>query len=82
MLDPTEIRIELMARNEGRSDPAGNRLELLVADQSPNVVLRAPELSGNLADCQRFGPLHAPSMDLAHAGSDQTPFSCTSFPSA
>ena len=68
MLEPTQIRVELMPRNKAGSDPAGDSLKFAVADQSANVVLGAAELAGNLADRQGCGPLHARSM----AGSSST----------
>lgn len=60
MLDPTQIGVELVTRNESGSYPAGDRLEFVVTDQCANGVLGAAELGGNLADCQRFRPFHAP----------------------
>jgi len=62
VLEPTHIRVELVARNEPGSDPAGDCLKFTVTDQSANVVLGAAELAGNLADRQWCGPLHARSM--------------------
>jgi hypothetical protein len=58
VLEATEIGIELVTRNESGSDPAGNRLQLVVTNQAANVVLGAAELGRDLADCQRCGPLH------------------------
>jgi hypothetical protein len=62
MLEPTQIRVEHVARNEPGADPAGDRLKLALTDQRANVVVRAAELDGNLADRQGCGPLHARSM--------------------
>lgn len=62
MLEPTQVRVELVARNEPGSDPAGDRLKFAVTDQSANVVLGADELGGNLGDRQGCGPFHARSM--------------------
>jgi hypothetical protein len=62
VLEPTQIRVELVARNEPGSDPAGDRLEFAVTDQCANVILGAAELGGNLADRQGGRPLHARSM--------------------
>jgi hypothetical protein len=62
VLEPTQIRVEFVARNKPGSDPAGDGLKLAVTDQSANVVLGAAELGGNLADRQGSGPLHARSM--------------------
>jgi hypothetical protein len=70
VLEPTQIRVEFVARNEPWSDPTGDRLEFAVTDQCANVVLRAAELGGNLADRQGCGPLHARSM----AGGSSTAF--------
>jgi hypothetical protein len=60
--EPTQIRVELVTRNEPRSDPAGDRLKFAVTNQCANLVLGAAELGGNLADRQGCGPLHARSM--------------------
>lgn len=62
MLEPTQIGLELVTRNESGSDPAGDRLQFVVTDQCANIVLGTAELGGNLADCQGFGPLHARSI--------------------
>jgi hypothetical protein len=62
MLEPTQIRVELVTRHEPWSDPAGDRLKFAVTDQCANVVLGAAELGGNLADGQGCRPLHAWSM--------------------
>jgi hypothetical protein len=62
MLEPTQVRVEFVARNEPGSDPAGDRLKFAVADQCANVVLGAAELGGNIADRQGWGPFHARSM--------------------
>jgi hypothetical protein len=70
MLEPTQIRVELVTRNEPGSDPAGDRLKFAVTDQSANVLLGAAELGGNLADRQGCGPLHARSI----ACGDRTEF--------
>ena len=51
MLEPTHIGVEYVARNESGSDPAGDRLQFAITDQCANVVLGAPELGANLADC-------------------------------
>jgi hypothetical protein len=61
-LEPTQIRVELVTRNESGSDPAGDRLQFVVTDQRANVVLGAAELGGNLADCQGLRPLHVRSI--------------------
>lgn len=60
MFEPTQIRVELVTRNEPGADPARDRLELVVADQCANVVFGAAELGGNLADRQGCRPLHEP----------------------
>jgi hypothetical protein len=65
VLEPTQIRVELVTRNEPGSDPAGDRLQFVVTDQRANVVLGAAELGGDLADRQRCGPVHARSMTEA-----------------
>ena len=62
MLEPTQKRVEFVARNEPGSDPAGDRLEFAVTDQCANVVLGAAELGGNFTDRQGCRPLHARSM--------------------
>ena len=59
MLEPSQIRVELVTRNESRPDPAGDRLQFVVTDQRANVVLGTAEFGGNLANCQWGGPLHA-----------------------
>jgi hypothetical protein len=62
VLVPTQIGVELVTRYESGSDPAGDCLQFVVTDQRANVVLGAAEFGGNLADCQRCGPLHARSI--------------------
>jgi hypothetical protein len=62
VLEPTQIRVEYVTRNEPGSDPARHRLKFTLTDQGANVVIRAVELGGNLADRQGCGPLHARSM--------------------
>ena len=62
MLEPTQIRVELVTRNEPGSAPAGARLEFAVTKQRANVVLGAAELGGDLADRQGCRPLHARSI--------------------
>jgi hypothetical protein len=62
VLEPTQIRVELVARHEPWSDPAGDRLEFAVTNECANVILGAPELGGNLPDRQGGRPLHARSM--------------------
>jgi hypothetical protein len=62
VLEPTQVRVELVARNEPGSDPAGNRLKFAVPDQCADVGFGAAELGGNLADRQGCGPLHGWSM--------------------
>ena len=59
MLEPAQIRVEYVTRNEPGSDPAGDRLRFTLTDQGANVVIGAAELGGNLADRQGCGPLHA-----------------------
>jgi hypothetical protein len=59
VLEPTQIRVEYVTRNEPGSDPAGDRLRFTLTDQRANVVLGAAELGGKLADRQGCGPLHA-----------------------
>jgi hypothetical protein len=65
VLEPAQIGVELVTRYESGSDPAGDRLQFVVADQRANVVLGAAEFCGNLADCQGCGPLHARSIAFA-----------------
>jgi hypothetical protein len=62
VVEPTQISVELVPRNESGPDPAGDRLKFVVTDQRANVVLGAAELGGNLTDRQRCGPLHTRSM--------------------
>jgi hypothetical protein len=62
VFEPTQIRVELVARNEPWSDPAGDRLKFAVTDQRADLVLGAPELGCNLDDCQRCRPFHGRSM--------------------
>ena len=62
MLEPTQIRVERVARNERGSDAASDGLKLTLTRQRANVVLGAAELGGNLADGQRLRPFHARSM--------------------
>lgn len=62
MLEPTQVRVELVTRNERGSDPAGDGLKLALTRERANVFLGAAELGGNLADGQRLRPSHARSM--------------------
>jgi hypothetical protein len=64
MPEATQIRVELVTRNEPGSNPAGDRLKFAVTDQCANVVLGAAELGGNLADRQGCGRLHPPEYGL------------------
>ena len=54
---PTQIVVELVTRNESRSDPAGDRLQLAVTNQRADIVLGAAELGGNVANGQGCGPV-------------------------
>jgi hypothetical protein len=60
-----QVVVELVAWNEAGADPAGNRLQLPIADQGANLVLGAAELGGNLADGQWRGPVHVRSLRRA-----------------
>ena len=51
-----------MTRDEAGPDPAGDRPQFALADQCANVVHRAAELGGDLADGEGRGPVHAGSM--------------------
>jgi hypothetical protein len=50
VLEPAKVVVELVARNEARPDPAGDRPQFPVADESANLVLGAAELGRDLAD--------------------------------
>jgi len=56
---PTNVGVELVAWNESRPDPAGDRSQLAVADESANLVLGAAKFSRNLADGQGGRPIDA-----------------------
>jgi hypothetical protein len=56
--EPTQIVVELVTWTEPGSDPAGDRLQFAVTDESANVVLGAAELGGNFANRQGCGPFH------------------------
>ena len=62
MLEPTEIRVEYVTRNEPGADPAGDRLKFAVTNQNANFIFGAAELGGNLADREGCGPLHVRSI--------------------
>jgi hypothetical protein len=62
MLDATQIGVELVTRNESRSDPAGDRLQLSVAKKRANILFGAAELGSDFADCQGYGPFHSGSI--------------------
>lgn len=62
MLEPTQIRVEYVARYQPGPDPAGDRLQLSVADQCANILLGAAELGSDVADCQGCGPFHSGSI--------------------
>ena len=57
--EPAKVGVELVAWNEAGPDPAGDRAQLPVADQSANFVLGAAELGRKLAEGQGCGPVHA-----------------------
>jgi hypothetical protein len=38
-LEPTEVIVELVARNERGPEPAGDRLQLTLSDESADLVL-------------------------------------------
>jgi hypothetical protein len=46
------VGVELVTRDETRTDAAGNRPKLAVANQGAHVVLAAVELGGEVADGQ------------------------------
>jgi hypothetical protein len=50
MLMSTDVIVELMPWNETGADPARDRPELALADQSANLVLGATKLGRNLTD--------------------------------
>ena len=54
-----QVVVELVTGNEAGPDPAGDGLELAVADECASLVLGAVELGRDLADRQRFGPVRA-----------------------
>ena len=58
MLEPTQVAVHLVTRDQSGSDAARDRPQLAVADQRANVVLGAAELGGKLSNRQRCGPLH------------------------
>jgi hypothetical protein len=53
------VGVELVAWDESRPDPAGDRPQLPLSDQGTNLVLGAVELGRDLADGQGLGPVHA-----------------------
>jgi len=55
---PAQVVVQPKARNETGPDAAGNGLQLAVADQRANLVLRAAKLGGDLADGEWCGPVH------------------------
>ena len=57
-----EVVVQAVARHEARPNPARDRLQLALADQCANLVLRAVELDGDLADGEWGGPLHGRSI--------------------
>jgi hypothetical protein len=44
--------------NEAGPDTTRDRLQLAVADQRADIILRTPELGGDLADGEWGGPIH------------------------
>jgi hypothetical protein len=50
VLEPAPVGLELVARNEARPDPAGDRPQLALSDQGADVVLGARELVGEFSD--------------------------------
>jgi hypothetical protein len=67
MLMSTDVIVELMPWNEAGPDPARDRPELALADQSANLVLGATKLGRNLTDGQGGGPVHTRSIASAAA---------------
>lgn len=66
MLEPTQIGVKLVARDESRSDPARDSLQFVVTDQRANVILGAVEFGRNLTDCQGRWPLHDRSITVGN----------------
>jgi hypothetical protein len=62
VLVPAKVVVEFVPWNEAGPDPARDRLEFPLADQSANLVLGALELGRNLADREGCGPVHARSI--------------------
>lgn len=60
MLEPTPVRVELVARNPARPNAAGDRPQLAGPNQRANVVLGAFELGGKLSQCQWGRAFDAP----------------------
>jgi hypothetical protein len=58
VLHAAKVGVNDVARDQARPDAAGNGLQLAVADQRADVLLGAAKLGGEVADCQRCGPLH------------------------
>jgi len=65
VLEPADIGVEDVTRDESGADPAGDGLQLALADQGADVVLGAAELRGDLADGQGCRPLHTRSIASA-----------------
>jgi hypothetical protein len=70
VLEPAKVVVELVARNEARPDPAGDRPQFPVADESANLVLGAAELGRNLADGEGCRPVHTQSIPDARPGQE------------
>lgn len=60
MLQPAQVRVDLVARDAAGPDPAGDGLELAAANQRADLVLGAAELGRELGDGQRCGAVHDP----------------------
>ena len=65
MAEPTKVGVELMAWNAAGPNPARDRPQLTLADQSANLVLRAAELGRKLAHGQRCRPVHTRTLVVA-----------------
>jgi hypothetical protein len=72
MLEPAEIGVEDVPRNEPGADPAGDGAQLALADEPANVALGAAELGGYLTYCQGCRPLHGRSIALRRSHPRET----------
>lgn len=65
---PPQVVVQPVSRDEAGPYTAGDRLQLVLANQRANLVLRTAELGSDLADGEGCGRVHTRSMDCSRSG--------------